>query len=252
MGFLGAGAIATGCIMTGCLLSWVALYEVVICHSPVQVQLMPWMDLEPLTVAWSFTYDDATTIMCCVVLTVSSMVHLFSLDYMASDPHGQRFMSLLSFFTASMCLLVTGDSLVVLFVGWELIGVSSFLLIGFWLTRAQAVKAAVKAITVNRVGDTALTFGFIIVLAAYGSLDFPTVFAASPYVNEGVLSVATLCMLLGGMAKSAQLPFHSWLADMSTYLELRACPYLLHYPLGHLYPTFSWVSVLVIPIHYYW
>jgi NADH-ubiquinone oxidoreductase chain 5 len=94
------------------------------------------------------------------VLCVSSAVHVYSCSYMSEDPHTARFFSYLSLFTGSMLLLVTGDSYAVMFVGWELIGVSSYLLIGFWLTRVQAQKAAVKAMTVNRVGDTSLSIGF--------------------------------------------------------------------------------------------
>ena len=96
---------------------------------------------------------------------------------------------------------------------WEIIGVSSFLLIGFWLTRAQAVKSAIKALTINRVGDIALTIGFIVVLAIFGSVNYSTIFALSSYGQETLLVVATILILIGGIAKSAQVPFAGWLAD---------------------------------------
>lgn len=212
LGFQGAGLITTLCISTAGALSWVALYEVVLCRSPVTIHLLNWVSIDTFSLSWAFAFDDLSVVMCTVVLTVSALVHVYSLDYIASDPHGQRFISLLSLFTASMVLLVAGDSLGVLFTGWELIGVSSFLLIGFWLTRVQAVKSAIKAITVNRVGDLFLTVGLVMALTVFGSLDHAAMFACAPYVSETALVALTLFMLVGGMAKSAQVPLHSWLA----------------------------------------
>jgi NADH-ubiquinone oxidoreductase chain 5 len=98
------------------------------------------------------------------VLIVSTLVHVYSASYMENDCHVQRFMSYLSFFTASIVLLVTGDNLLVMFLGWEFIGIASYLLIGFWLTRVQANKAAVKAMTINRVGDAIMSVGFFTLL----------------------------------------------------------------------------------------
>ena len=114
-------------------MAWFAVYEVILNRSPVSVPVLDWVTIgsDSMILRWSFLFDDLSVVMCAVVLTVSTLVHLYSVDYMSGDPHGQRFISLLSLFTAFMILLVTGDSLAILFTGWEGIGVSSFLLIGF-------------------------------------------------------------------------------------------------------------------------
>lgn len=119
LGFTGAGVITTGCVGAAAVLAWLAVYEVVLSRSPVSVGVLDWVTIgsDGLILRWSFMFDDLSTVMCAVVLTVSSLVHLYSIDYMAGDPHGQRFMSLLSLFTAFMVLLVTGDSLAILFAG---------------------------------------------------------------------------------------------------------------------------------------
>jgi NADH-ubiquinone oxidoreductase chain 5 len=105
-------------------------------------------------------FDSLTVSMLLPVLVVSSMVHVYSISYMAADPHNQRFFSYLSMFTFFMLILVAGDNYLILFVGWEGIGVSSYLLINFWFTRVQANKSAIKAMVINRVGDTFLSVGF--------------------------------------------------------------------------------------------
>ena len=218
LGFTGAGIITTSCIGIAGILSWVAVYEVILCRSPVTFTIMEWMSVnsDSFNLQWAFLFDDLSVVMCAVVLTVSTLVHIYSLDYMSGDPHGQRFMSQLSLFTAFMILLVTGNSLAILFAGWEGIGISSFLLIGFWLTRVQAAKSAIKAMTVNRVGDMFLTLGLFMMFTVFGSLDFAPIFANAHWINaenhQGVLVTATLLMLIGGMAKSAQVPLHTWLA----------------------------------------
>lgn len=212
IGFTGASIITCMCIGVSSLLAWIAVYEVILNRSPVSINLFTWVSVETITLYWGLSFDDLSVIICAVVLTVSFIVHVFSVDYMAGDPHATRFMSLLSLFTASIVLLVTGDSLGLLFVGWELIGVSSFLLIGFWSSRVQAVKSALKAITINRVGDLFLTVGLIMTLTVFGSLDYAVVFAGAHIINETTLVIITLIMLIGGIAKSAQVPLHSWLA----------------------------------------
>jgi NADH-ubiquinone oxidoreductase chain 5 len=145
------------------------------------------------------------------VLGVSSMVHLFSIGYMGEDPHYPRFFSYLSLFTFGMLLLVTGDNYLVMFVGWELIGVVSFLLISFWHTRLDAAKSALQAFLVNRAGDTLLTIAFFAVATI--SLEYGSFFTTAPYVNEGVLTLIGLLFLGGAMGKSAQLPLHMWLPN---------------------------------------
>lgn len=213
VGSTGAQIISTFCIITSAVLAVVAFYEVALCRSPVSIVLCEWMSVGVMDIKWGFYFDDLTVAMLLPVFLVSSAVHVYSTSYMAEDPHTPRFFSYLSLFTGSMGVLVAADSYALMFVGWELIGVASYLLIGFWLTRAQAQKAAVKAMCVNRVGDTALSLGFFACLWAMGSLDYATVLSVSPYLNETVLTLVGLLFLGGAMSKSAQLPLHTWLAD---------------------------------------
>ena len=147
----GAGIITVSCLMATFCLSFVAFYEVALSGSPVYIKLAPWIDSELLNVDWGFLFDSLTVVMCCVVTFVSSLVHLYSTEYMGHDPHLPRFMSYLSLFTGFMLVLVSADNYIQMFLGWEGIGLSSYLLINFWYTRIQANKAAIKAMIVNRV-----------------------------------------------------------------------------------------------------
>lgn len=119
LGFQGASIVTTVCVGLSAVFSWAAVYEVLLAKSPVAVVVMEWVPLagDNLSVQWAFLFDDLSVVMAAVVLTVSALVHVYSVDYMSGDPHGQRFMGLLSLFTAFMVLLVTGDSLVILFTG---------------------------------------------------------------------------------------------------------------------------------------
>jgi NADH-ubiquinone oxidoreductase chain 5 len=132
---------------------------------------------------------------------------------MARDPHHQRFFAYLSMFTFFMLLLVCGDNFLVMFIGWEGVGVTSYLLISFWYTRVQATKSALQAIMVNRVGDWAFLIGLFLLFWVYGNLDFPSIFSLTPLINDRVLTLIGACLLIGAMAKSAQLGLHVWLPN---------------------------------------
>lgn len=261
IGVTGSQIITTGCLITTAILALVAFYEVALCRSPVSINLGTWVDIEYLDVQWSFLFDDLTVSMLLAVLIVSSLVHLYSIDYIASDPHAQRFMALLSTFTGFMVILVTSDNLFGLFVGWEGIGVSSYLLISFWFTRLQANKSAVKALTVNRVGDIALSIGFLLVITSIGTLDYATMFSIAPLFNETILTLVGLLFLGGAMSKSANVPLHTWLPDAmegptpvsalihaatlvtaGVYLLLRSSPILEYGPTALI--VITWVGAL--------
>jgi formate hydrogenlyase subunit 3/multisubunit Na+/H+ antiporter MnhD subunit len=213
LGVTGAQLITCACMITAALLSIVAFYEVALCGSPVSIHLSSWIDTGMMSVDWAFMFDSLTVSMLLPVLVVSSMVHVYSISYMSADPHNQRFFSYLSMFTFFMLILVAGDNYLILFVGWEGIGVSSYLLINFWFTRIQANKSAIKAMVVNRVGDMFLSVAFFGVFWTFGNLDYATVYSLSPYINETVLTVIGLFFLLAAMGKSAQLGLHTWLPD---------------------------------------
>lgn len=213
IGVTGAHIVTTGALMTSALLALVAFYEVGLCGSPVSIELFSWIDSEFLLVNWGFLFDSLTVSMLLPVLVVSSLVHLYSVSYMAEDPHNQRFFSYLSMFTFFMLVLVAGDNYLILFIGWEGIGVSSYLLINFWYTRIQANKSGIKAMTVNRVGDMFLSIGFFAILWVFGNVDYATVFRIAPYINETAITIIGLLLLVGAMAKSAQFGLHTWLPD---------------------------------------
>nr|YP_010377440.1 NADH dehydrogenase subunit 5 [Hemiaulus sinensis]QYB23176.1 NADH dehydrogenase subunit 5 [Hemiaulus sinensis] len=219
----GSAIITVSCLMLTFLISLFAFYEVAIIGCPVYINLTTWIDSEMLNVDWGFLFDSLTVIMCCVVTFVSSLVHLYSTEYMSHDPHLSRFMSYLSLFTFFMLILVTADNYVQMFVGWEGVGLCSYLLINFWFTRIQANKAAIKAMILNRIGDFGLVLGILIIFVKYKAVDYATVFALTPlFVNEefvflnvnfNLIDIIGFLLLIGAIGKSAQLGLHTWLPD---------------------------------------
>nr|YP_010879639.1 NADH dehydrogenase subunit 5 [Heterobasidion parviporum]WHL55409.1 NADH dehydrogenase subunit 5 [Heterobasidion parviporum] len=211
IGVSGSHFITCTCLILSSILATISFYEVGICASPVLINLGSWIDSEYMSISWEFLFDQLTVSMFIPVLYISSLIHIFSTDYMAEDPHNQRFFSYLSLFTFFMLVLVSGANYFVMFVGWEGIGVVSYLLINFWFTRIQANKAAILALTMNRVGDMGLSIGFFALFSLFGSLDYSTIFSMVPFMNETAITIIGLLLLTGAMAKSAQIPLHSWL-----------------------------------------
>ena len=164
-----------------------------------------------MTISWEFLFDQLTVSMFIPVLFISTLIHIYSVSYFDGDPHNQRFFSYLSLFTFFMLILASGANYFVLFVGWEGIGIVSYLLINFWFTRIQANKAAILALTMNRVGDMGLSIGFFALFALFGSLDYSVIFSITPLMNETAITIIGILLLTGAMAKSAQIPLHSWL-----------------------------------------
>jgi len=213
IGIRGSHIISCGAILLTALLGVISFYEVGLSGSPVSVVLNSWIDSELLLVYWGFHFDSLTVSMLLPVLIVSSLVHLYSIGYMSDDPHNQRFFSYLSLFTFFMLLLICGDSFIIMFIGWEAVGICSYLLINYWFTRLQANKSALQAILLNRIGDWAFTIALIAILWAFGNLDYATVCTLAPYINESLVSFIGLCLLGAAMGKSAQMPLHTWLPN---------------------------------------
>jgi NADH-quinone oxidoreductase subunit L len=171
-----------------------------------------------------FLIDTLTATMMCVVTSVSLMVHVYTIGYMADDDGYQRFFAYISLFTFAMLMLVMANNFLQLFFGWEAVGLVSYLLIGFWFKRPTAIYANLKAFLVNRVGDFGFVLGIGLVLAYFGSLDYAEVFAAAPTLagttinllgaaEWSLLTVTCICLFIGAMGKSAQFPLHVWLPD---------------------------------------
>uniref|UniRef100_A0A896YS00 NADH-ubiquinone oxidoreductase chain 5 n=1 Tax=Coniophora puteana TaxID=80637 RepID=A0A896YS00_9AGAM len=211
IGVTGAHIITCSCLTISSILATVAFYEVGICGSPVSIYLTSWVDSEFMSISWEFLFDQLTVSMMIPVLYISTVIHIYTTSYLAEDPHNQRFFSYLSLFTFFMLVLVAGANYFVMFIGWEGIGVVSYLLINFYFTRIQANKAAILALTMNRMGDMGLSIGFFAIFALFGSIDYSTVFSLAPFMNETAITVISLLLLTGAMAKSAQIPLHSWL-----------------------------------------
>lgn len=183
----------------------------------------PWLNIGSLEVEWGVYVDSLTAIMLVVVTFISSLVHIYSGEYMQEDPHLPRFMSYLSLFTFFMLILVTASNFLQLFVGWEGVGLSSYLLINFWYTRIQANKSAIKAMLLNRIGDFFLLLAIFTIYYIFDTLDYAVVFStASLFVGTKIsfgsytvsaIDFICLCLFLGAMGKSAQIGLHTWLPD---------------------------------------
>ena len=204
-------------------LSIFIFYEVVLCHSVCTIKLFPWIESNIFLVYWGFFFDSLTATMLIVVTIISFLVHIYSINYMAEDPHLPRFMSYLSLFTFFMLMLVTSDNFVQMFLGWEGVGLASYLLINFWYTRIQANKSAMKALIINRIGDFGLSLGIAALFLHFNSLDFATIFSLVPYISQenfiffnfefDKITVISLLIFIGAVGKSAQIGLHTWLPD---------------------------------------
>lgn len=180
-----------------------------------------WSYSELFEINWTFLLDSLSGSMYCVVSIVAAVVHLYSSSYMGEDPHLIRFIGYLSLFTLFMLLLISSSNFISLFLGWEGVGLCSYLLISFWYSRLQANKSAIKAMIVNRISDVALTIGILAIMVTFQSIDYAIVFGlasafANTYTNFVLWDVPTIlliCILLflGAMGKSAQIGLHTWL-----------------------------------------
>jgi len=211
IGVNGAQFITCSAVIITTMLAVIAFFEVGLNNIPVSIQVFRWIDSESLNVSWGFHFDSLTVSMLIPVLIVSSLVHIYSIGYMSHDPHNQRFFSYLSLFTFMMIILVTANNFLLMFVGWEGVGICSYLLVCFWFTRIAANQSSLSAFLTNRVGDCFLTIGMFAILWSFGNIDYSTVFSLAPYINEKVITIIGICLLIGAMAKSSQVGLHVWL-----------------------------------------
>ena len=211
VGVSGSQLITCVCVIVTTLLAVISFLEVGLNNIPVSLELFRWIDSESLNVVWGFHFDSLTVSMLIPVLIVSSLVHIYSIGYMSHDPHNQRFFSYLSLFTFMMIILVTANNFLLMFVGWEGVGICSYLLVSFWFTRIAANQSSISAFLTNRVGDCFLTIGMFAILWSFGNIDYSTVFSLAPYISENIVTVIGICLLIGAMAKSSQVGLHVWL-----------------------------------------
>src|SRR6476661_3059644 len=225
IGRAGSHTVTIAGVAISCALSMYVLWQLVSQGAaPFNQNLYTWFEIGGYNAHVGFMVDKLTAMMMVVVTFVSLLVHVYTIGYMSEDPGYQRFFSYISLFTFSMLMLVMSNNFLQLFFGWEAVGLVSYLLIGFWFKRPSAIFANLKAFLVNRVGDFGFLLGIAGVLFWAGSLDYATVFANAPAIADSTFAVFTghewsiptlicICLFIGAMGKSAQVPLHVWLPD---------------------------------------
>ncbi len=223
IGNTAAKLVTTGALVVSCALSWVVFLGLMGGAPASDHVVMQWISSGRFHVDWTLRVDMLTGVMLVVITSVSALVHLYSWGYMAEDPDQPRFFAYLSLFTFAMLALVTADNLVQLFFGWEGVGLASYLLIGFWYEKRSAWTAGIKAFVMNRVGDFGFLLGVFTLFVLFGTTDIDTILAGVPAMkgttftflgmSVDALTTAGLLLFVGAMAKSAQVPLHTWLPD---------------------------------------
>src|SRR5206468_1547075 len=178
-----------------------------------EVTAYHWIFGGDLTINLAFLIDPLTCIMMLVVTGVGFLIHVYSVGYMHGEEGFARFFTYMNLFMVSMLLLVMGSNYVVLFIGWEGVGLCSYLLIGYYYDRVSAAQAATKAFVVNRIGDAGFLLAIFLVFATFGTLDYTDVFAQASRLDSGTATAIAICLLIGAIGKSAQLPLYTWLPD---------------------------------------
>jgi len=207
--------LACGTVFLSFVLSFMAFMQVKSSGVNIEIQLFEWIATQKFSVGFSFLIDPLSALMLLIVTGVSFLIHVYSIGYMSHDEGFNRFFSYMNLFVFSMLILVLGSNYLMMFIGWEGVGLCSYLLIGFWFKNTDYNNAAKKAFIMNRIGDLGFLLGMFLIYVTFGSLDFKTVFslAASYPVGSTVLVSATLLLFIGAIGKSAQIPLFTWLPD---------------------------------------
>jgi NADH-quinone oxidoreductase subunit L len=183
----------------------------------ISVKFFEWMSLGDFKVDMAFVVDSISAIMILIITGVGSLIHLFSVGYMHHDKGAAKYFAYLNLFLFNMLLLVLGDNLLVMFVGWEGVGLCSYLLIGFWFTDKEKAAAGMKAFITNRIGDAAFLLGMFVLFLSFGTLNFSEINSMVPATPEtawmGAITLGTLFLFIGATGKSAQIPLYVWLPD---------------------------------------
>jgi len=223
LGFKGVAFCAVFCLALSVLLAGFAFFEVVLFNHNCWIELGSWIEVQKFKISWSFQFDSLAVIMLFMILIISTIVHIYSFSYMEHDPQRNRFISLLSLFTFFMLILVTASGFLQLLLGWEGVGICSYLLVNFWSDRIAANRAALKALFFNRVGDFGMILALLLVFDNFKTLNFRLVFDLTPmiimdYYKIGPFFLSKIDLIcfffvLAAIAKSAQFFLHGWLAD---------------------------------------
>jgi NADH-quinone oxidoreductase subunit L len=208
-GFIAVASMGTSFVLSLALLPWVLAAP----DYTIELFNVQWLDVGPLAVDFGMTVDPLTMIMLIVVTLVSTLVQVYSNSYLHGDKGFSRFFIYMCVFTASMLGLVLSNDLIFIFIFWELVGLCSFLLIGFWFSKPAAAAAAKKAFIVTRIGDFGFMIGIMLVYVHIGTFNVPEIIELSAGVAGPVLAAMTICIFAGAVGKSAQFPLHFWLPD---------------------------------------
>ena len=208
-----AGAIGCAGPALSFLLSVVVFNQCRHSVDPVTANYWTWMAAGQFRIDVAFTADALSSVMLLVVTGVGTLIHVYSVEYMKGDAGFARYFAYLNLFMFSMLVLVLADNLLVMFVGWEGVGLCSYLLIGFWFHDLKNADAGRKAFVVNRIGDFGFLLGILSLLAIFGTVDFPLIQSRAPEKSAALLAAPALLLFLGACGKSAQIPLHVWLPD---------------------------------------
>lgn len=201
-----------GAFVVGCFLYFAMLAESAN-DRPVNLHIWDWVIVGNFEAPLGMQLDQLSMVFVLLITGVGALIHIYSLGYMKDDPDKRKFFGYLNFFIAAMLLLVTADSYLLLYVGWEGVGLASYLLIGFWQYKPAAAVAAKKAFVMNRIGDVGLSIAIMLMFITFGSVTFPGVLEAAPGASDATLTWIGLALLLAACGKSAQLPLQAWLLD---------------------------------------
>lgn len=214
-----------------------------------------WISLHGFEIELGILVDNLTIMMAFIVTLVSALVHIYSISYMKDDPRYNRYFAFLSLFSFSMLIIVLSNNLFGLYIGWELVGISSYLLIGFWFEKDSAADAGKKAFLTNRIGDFGFFIGILLFFSSVGSFNYGDIIAGveAGQIKDGVLTAAGILLFAGAIGKSAQVPLHIWLPDamegptpVSALIHAATMVAAGVYMIGRIYPLFSPGALLFI------
>jgi NADH-quinone oxidoreductase subunit L len=209
------GAIGSLLVFVAFGISTLAFFQIKSSGAPINVTLFNWISVGDIKIPFAFLIDQLSSIMLLIITGVGFLIHLYSIGYMHDDAGFGKFFAYLNLFVFFMLLLVMGSNYIIMFIGWEGVGLCSYLLIGFWYTNASYADAAKKAFIMNRIGDLGFLLGVFILTAVFKSVEFATIFpkAATMVRGDLLFTVVTLLLFIGAIGKSAQLPLFTWLPD---------------------------------------
>lgn len=209
-----SGAIASVAVLASFAVSLAIFFEVE--HSEVKshiVQVFSWINSDTLKIPFEFLVDPLSSLFLLIITGIGFLIHIYSTGYMHDDEGFSRFFTYLNLFVFFMLLLVLGNNYLIMFVGWEGVGLCSYLLIGFWFKNTAYNNAAKKAFIMNRIGDLGFLLGIILIFVTFGSISYDQVFGVASTGNEATITAIALLLFIGAMGKSAQLPLYTWLPD---------------------------------------